>query len=111
MHDEFKYRYTCPNCEARIRFAAGNCPHCGYIGQMEHRDIRLRATNHMGTPVTVPPPRSKLESPPKKDETLPGKTAQYACPRCGNPTGTAHGRCSNTKACGYFGKMEPKIIR
>jgi predicted ATP-dependent serine protease len=111
MQDEFKCRYTCPNCEARIRIPTGNCPNCGYIGQMEHRDIRLRGTNHMGTTVTVPPPKSELESPRKKDKTLAGRTAQYACPRCGNPTGIAHGRCSDTKACGYFGKMEPKIIK
>ena len=111
MQDEFKCRYTCPNCESRIRISAGNCPKCGYIGPMEHRDIRLRATNHMGVTVTVPPPKSELESPRRKDKAIAGKTAQYVCPRCGNPTNIAHGCCPDAKACGYVGKMKLKIAK
>jgi predicted ATP-dependent serine protease len=111
MQDEFKFRYTCPKCENRIRISSGTCPKCGYIGQMEHRDIRLRGTNHLGVTVTVPPLKSNLEPSRNKDNTVGGNTAQYVCPRCGSPTATAHGRCPNNRSCGYFGKMEPNFSK
>ena len=45
MQDDFKSRYTCPKCGVKVRISSGHCPKCGFIGPMEHKDIRLRKTD------------------------------------------------------------------
>ena len=107
MQDDFKSRYSCPKCGIRVTIASGNCPACGYIGEMDHKSIRLRSTNAAGITVTVPPPSEHDDAKNRKSRGGAGAISRYKCPRCGAKIDTAYGRCPRQQSCGYSGAMEP----
>jgi predicted ATP-dependent serine protease len=106
MEDEFKLRYACPGCGAKIRIKSGHCPKCGFIGPMINKDIRLRATDAYGRTVTVNPPTVQSEAGAPKTGEGAKTTSQYKCPRCGAKASKAFGDCPNRKSCGYVGPMQ-----
>ena len=106
MEDEFKLRYACPGCGAKIKIKSGPCPKCGFIGPMVHKDIRLRATDAYGRTVTVNPPPVPSDAGTRKTEEGTMAASRYKCPRCGAKAGKAFGECTNRKSCGYAGPME-----
>ncbi len=108
MQDDFKSRYTCPKCAAKLNIKSGNCPNCGFIGSMIHKDIRLRATNAAGKAVTVDPPTAQQDTANQKPPKATGTTPQYKCPRCGAKASKAYGSCPNHRSCGYVGTMQTR---
>jgi predicted ATP-dependent serine protease len=110
MQDEFKLRYACPQCGAKVRIKSGNCPKCGYIGAMKHKDLRLRATDVYGKSVTVDPPVVQKDAADQKSSKVSSKTSKYSCPRCGSKASKAYGSCPNYRSCGYVGPMQTSAI-
>lgn len=110
MQDDFKSRYACPRCGAKLNIKSGNCPKCGFIGPMQHKGIRLRATNAAGKAVTVDPPTVQQDTAHQKPSKTQGAVPQYTCPRCGAKANKAYGSCPNHRSCGYVGTMKTSAI-
>ena len=110
MPDNSKPRYACPQCSTKIKAQFGNCPNCGYIGAMEHKDMYLRGENAAGKPVVVDPPVPQTDSAKQKKSKSTEIMARYTCPRCGAKTGKAFGRCLNHRSCGYSGPMKTSAV-
>ncbi|MBM3118602.1 MAG: hypothetical protein FJ006_03475 [Chloroflexi bacterium] len=110
MEDEFKLRYSCPGCGAKVRIKSGHCPKCGFIGPMKHKDIRLRDTDAYGRTITVDPPTVQGDTRNQKPSKAFSTTSNYTCPRCGTKANKANGRCPNHRSCGYVGPMHTSTI-
>ena len=110
MPDNSKPRYACPQCSTKIKAQFGNCPNCGYIGAMEHKDMYLRGKNAAGKPVVVDPPVPQTDSTKQKKSKSTELMARYTCPRCDAKTGKAFGRCPNHRSCGYSGPMKTSAV-
>lgn len=107
MEDEFKLRYSCPCCGAKTRIKSGHCPKCGYIGPMEHKDIRLRGTDNYGITITVEPPTVPGQRRSQKPSKALSRLAHYVCPHCGTKISQTYGTCPN-RSCGYTGTMKTR---
>jgi predicted ATP-dependent serine protease len=110
MPDNSKPRYACPRCSTKMMSQFGNCPHCGYIGSMEDKDIYLRGKNAAGKPIKVDPPTPQADSGKQKKSKSTELLAKYTCPRCGAKAGKAFGRCQNYRSCGYSGPMKTSAV-
>jgi predicted ATP-dependent serine protease len=110
MPDNSKPRYACPRCSTKIKSQFGNCPNCGYIGGMEHKDMYLRGKNAAGKPVKVDPPMPQKDGPKQKKSKSTELLARYTCPRCGTKAGKAFGHCQNYRSCGYSGPMKTSAV-
>ncbi|MBM3141856.1 MAG: hypothetical protein FJ005_02245 [Chloroflexi bacterium] len=110
MQHDSKPRYACPQCAAKLNVQFGNCPKCGFIGSMEHKDMYLQDTNAAGKPVIVDPPTVQQDTTKQRQKKTAGTMSRYTCPRCGTRASKAYGHCSNRRSCGYVGPMQTSAI-
>jgi predicted ATP-dependent serine protease len=110
MQHDSKPRYACPRCATKMHDQFGNCPNCGFIGSMEHKDMYLQDTNAAGKPVIVDPPTVQQDTTKQKQTKTSGTTPRYTCPRCGARASKAYGRCPDHRSCGYVGPMQTSTV-